>query len=275
MRSRFLTLLILIAVATPLPSGAEQLPTEPPQGGYSVAPLRDPLFDEAQVVVETMAINNWLNANIQKLTQEQMKGPREHLYYLIDSRVKQIYASEKRILPQKNDPILEILFSWSEHLGVYGGAYAFNAVKAPSSAPKTAGIKLPEGMTLNLTDDVFTLRSAFGWSITFPYYFMIWNVGDFIAKGGPRTQLVALSTGAARDESLTGYSQATLMFFYSPEEHGTVDKYWRESLGIGADVKPRALGAQGIHILVRTERFVRRGLSRNQRYIRMESSSLH
>lgn len=219
---------------------------EPMQGGYSVEPLRNPLFDEAAVVVETTAINNWLAANIQRLKYEQMKGPREHLYYLIDSRIKQIYATERRVLPANSDPILEALFSWSEYLGVFGGAQVFNAVKAPSSAAMSPGMKLPEGIDLKLAGDVFTIRSNYGWSITFPYYFMAWNIGDFTAKNGPRTQLVAISTGASKDKSKAGRSQATLMFLFSPEKYDTFDRYWREQMGIGAELQLAALGVKNL-----------------------------
>ncbi len=240
MITKYALTILLFAAAAATPA------TEPLLGGYSVGPLREPLFDEAAVVVETTAINNWLTANIQKLTYDQMKGPREHLYYLIDSRVKQIYASEKRVLPAKNDPLLEILFSWSEYLGVFGGAQAFNAVKAPSSPAKTPGMKLPEGVDLQLAGDVFTVNSKARWSITFPYYFMVWNVGDFTAKGGPRTQLVALSTGASKDKSSAGRSQATLMFLFSPEKYETFESYWRGQMGIGVDIKPAALGVKDL-----------------------------
>lgn len=238
--------ILILTAAVSFPSNAEEKSVKPLQGGYSTEPLRDPLFDEARVVVEAAAINNWLNANIQKLSYEQMKGPREHLYYLIDSRVKQLYASEKRVLPAKHDPILEILFSWSEHLGVFGGAYAFNAVKSPSSAPKVAGMKLPEGFALNLVNDTLTLSSNLGWSITIPYYFMIWNVSDFTAKGGPRTQLVTLSTGAAKDKSQAGRSQATLMFLFSPEKYESFERYWRGLMGIPASIKLDALRVKGL-----------------------------
>lgn len=210
--------------------------------GYSTDPLRAPLFDEAQIAVETMAINNWLNANLQKLTYDQMKGPREHLYYLIDSRVKQHYATEKRVLPEKHDLFLEILFSWAEPLGVFGGADIFNAVRAPASPAKTAGKKLPDGISLTLSKDLLTIQSRSGWAISFPYYFMVWNVGDFTAKDGPRTQVVALSTGAAKDKSQAGKSQGTLMFLFSQEKYETFEKYWREQFGIGTEIKPRALG---------------------------------
>ena len=214
--------------------------------GYSKEPLRALLFDEAQIAVETMAINNWLNANIQKLTYDQMKGPREHLYYLIDSRVKQHYMSEKRVLPEKHDLILEVLFSWAEPLGVFGGSQIFNAVKAESSPPRTPGMKLPEGLSVSLAKDLLTVHSTSGWSVSFPYYFMIWNVSDFTAKGGPRTQLVALSTGAAKDKSRSGKSQATLMFMFSSETYEPFEHYWREQLGIGAEIRAHELGVKNL-----------------------------
>jgi hypothetical protein len=249
MTFRFVTLFASAALLALRPAAVT---AQDPIPGYSVEPLRTPIFDEAQIAVEAMAINNWLNANIQKLTYDQMKGPREHLYYLIDSRVKQHYAAEKRVLPEKHDLILEILFSWAEPLGVFGGSHAFNAVKAPSSSARTPGMKLPEGISLNLTRDLFTVQSSSGWSISFPYYFMVWNVSDFTAKGGPRTQLVALSTGAAKDKSEAGKSQATLMFLFSPEKYEPFEQYWRDQMGIGAEVKPKKLGVKNLssrHIL--------------------------
>jgi len=216
-----------------------------PQGGYSALPLKAPLFDEAQVLVETIALNNWLLANIQNLNYEQMKGPREHLYYLIDSRVKQIYAAEGQVIPKTPDPLLEILFTWPEHLGIFGGAQAFNAVKAPASKPKTPSTTLPKGMALTLDKDMLSVRSDLGWSLEVPYYFMIWNVGDRTVTGGPRTQLVALSTGAAKDKSQAGRSQATLMFLYSPESSlATFDKYWAGQLGVDTTSAPVFLGVK-------------------------------
>ena len=232
----------LLAVAPP-GALAERTSKGPVQGGYSVAPLRNPIFDPAKVVVETKALNSWLGSNIRTLSYEQMKGPRERLYYLIDSRVKQLYAEEKQVLPRANDPILEILFSWSEKLKVFGGAYAFNAVRAPNSKRMEPQLKLPAGIRLSLSKDMFTVQSDLGWSVGFPYYFMIWNIGDFTAKGGPRTQLIALSTGAAKDKSRLGHSQATVLFLFSPARAGfeSFEEYWRKQLGIDATAKQQPL----------------------------------
>src|SRR6267378_8157373 len=103
------------------------------QQGYSTEPLRDPIFDVAGVLVEATAINNWLNFNYRTLSPEQMKGPREHLYYLIDSRIKDTYARTGRVLPTEHDAILEILFSWTERLGAYGGSLVYNQLRSPAS----------------------------------------------------------------------------------------------------------------------------------------------
>jgi hypothetical protein len=233
------TLLLLFST---LSAQAEEVPI----AGYSTEPLRAPLFNEAQIAVETTTINNWLNDNIQKLTYEQMKGPREYLYYLIDSRVKQHYAAERRVLPAKHDLILEMLFSWAEPLGVFGGSQAFNAVKDPASPAKDPVMKLPDGISLILVKDLFAIQSTSGWTLSFPYYFMIGRVRDFTAKGGARTQLVIISTGAAKDKSQAGKSQATLMFMFSPEKYESFERYWREQFGIGTEITPIALGVSNL-----------------------------
>jgi hypothetical protein len=219
---------------------------EAPIAGYSTEPLRAPLFDEAQIAVETTAINNWLIANIKSLTYEQAKGPREYLYYLIDSRVKQHYATEKQVLPTKHDLILEMLFSWAQPLGVVGGSLAFNAVKDPASAAQDPAIKLPEGISLSLAKDLFSMHSTSGWTLSFPYYFMIGRVRDFTTTSGSRAQLVIVSTGAAKDKSKAGKSQATLMFMFSREKYESFERYWREQLGVGLDVTPTALGVRDL-----------------------------
>lgn len=217
--------------------------TEVPQKGYTTIILREPVFNMAKVAVETTRINNWLNLNYKKLTYEQMKGPREHLYYLIDSYMKDRYAREKRILPREHDRILEVLFSWAERLGVYGGTLVYNAIKSPKSAEMEPLLKLPDQISLTLEGDLLSISaSAEGWSVKIPYYFMIWNVNDFTATNGLRTQLVALSTGATLDKSETGHSQATLMLMYSPgAEPNDVAKYWKKGVGIGEEAEKKSI----------------------------------
>lgn len=231
--------LIFPAVAQ---TSVERLPN-----GYAVEPYQTAVFDEAKVAVETVVFNNWLNMNLEKLTYEQLKGPREHLYYLIDSRVKHLYAGEKRILPEKSDLILQMLFSWSERLGVFGGNYAYNAVKNSSSPELLPSMKTPNGIVMSMPKDVFNIQSDLGWAIKFPYNFMVWNVQDFNAIGGSRTQMVAFSTGAAKYNGTLGRSQATLMFLFSPKaDLVEFEKYWVEKLALTSDVKPQPLGVNNL-----------------------------
>lgn len=72
----------------------------PPQQGYSLAPLTTPVYDWAYVLADSVAFNNWLNVNYPKLSREEMKGPREHLYYLISSYVSEYYK-QKNLFYQK------------------------------------------------------------------------------------------------------------------------------------------------------------------------------
>ena len=238
MISRFLVVLVLAA------SSLEGWTEEMPITGYSTAPIHSPLFDEAQVVVEAVRINNWLNDNLQSLPPEDVKWPREHLFYLIDSRVKQIYAEQGHVLPLEHDLVLELLFSWAEPLGVHGGSEIFNVIKAPSTPARVSESKLPEGISLALDKDLLRLKSSLGWEVTFPYYFMFFDAKDFVAKNGPRTQLFIISTGATRDVSPAGKSQATLMFLFTPEEHEPFDRYWATMFGIGPETPAKALGVR-------------------------------
>ncbi len=172
-----------------------------------------------------------------------MKGPREHLYYLIDSYVKDQYTKDKRILPEKHDLILEILFSWSERLGVYGGALVYNSIKASKSPEMAPLMKLPDQISLGLDGDLFKIGlKTEGWSVKIPYYFMISIVDDFTATNSQRTQLLMLSTGTALDNSESGRSQATLMLMYSPGANlDDVANFWKKSIGIGEGAEKKLL----------------------------------
>ncbi|MBV1911221.1 MAG: hypothetical protein KUG78_18140 [Kangiellaceae bacterium] len=213
---------------------ASEPPSEVPQQGYTTGILREPVFELSQVIVEVTALNRWLNSNYEKLTYEQMKGPREHLYYLIDSYVKNLYANDKRIIPEQHDLILDVLFSWAERLGVYGGALVYNSLKSPESAEMPTLMKLPDQISIDLDGDLLTISAnKEGWDVKIPYYFMIWNVDDFRATNGMRMQLVALSTGAAADKSEAGRSQSTIMLVYSPDaDIYEFSKFWNQAMGI-------------------------------------------
>lgn len=217
-----------------------------PQQGYSFEPLNSPVFDYAHVVVDVTVFNNWLNANYSKLNTETMKGPREHLYYLLCSYVAELYKRDKVIMPKEHDLILEILFSWSERLGVFGSSLAYNKVKSDKKKPMPELMKIPESFSISLDNDLYVLTTkSNNWSVKFPYYFMIGTMNDFKATNGMQTQLVSISTGATKDNTKTGHSQGTLMLIYSPSnDFDSFSDFWLSQFGIASGTKPTKLEAK-------------------------------
>lgn len=211
--------------------------------GYSTAPLNDPVFDYAEVIVDTTAFNNWLNANYSKLDAQTMKGPREHLYYLLSSYVSELNKRDGIVLPKENDLVLEILLSWSEKLGVYGAHLFYNKVNNTKSKAMPALMKVSEGIKISAVNDMYIVESKNGsWSTRFPYYFMIGNIKEFNATNGMQTQLLSISTGAAKDKTKAGRSQSTLMFVHSPSQNTEEFKnYWLTQFDISSKIKPKAL----------------------------------
>jgi hypothetical protein len=238
--------LALLAFLPLLASAAEQ-PAPVPQQGYSTATLREPLFDAAQVVLETARVNNWLVDNHEKVGKDQQAKVRERLYYLIDSHIKQEFAKTGRILPKEPDGQLEMLLSWAEPMGVYGGNLIYNAVKRADAPALSPTLLPPEGMTLALRDDLLVVKSDLGWSVSMPYYFMIGKLSDIKVTTGQRTQFVIVSTGTAKDASDFGYSQATLMLMYAPQaDSAEARKIWEQSMQIKPTDEHVALGVRGL-----------------------------
>lgn len=243
---KFLIALFCIVISVPISACGDPV-TKGPQQGYTTTTLREPIFDAAQISIGTVRINNWLNANYGKLNDQQITKVRERIYYLIDSQIKGLYARESKILPEDHDLILEILFSWAERLGVYGGALAYNAVKSPKSTKMETQLNVPDKLFLRLDTDLFTLGSKVqGWEVKIPYYFMIWRLDNFTTTIGQRTQIVALSTGAALDQSSVGHSQATVMLMFSPDaDFHEFSDFWKKAVGVGKNTELISLGVAG------------------------------
>jgi hypothetical protein len=217
-----------------------------PQEGYSFAPLVNPIFDYPDV--DVAAFNNWLNSNYSSLTDETMKGPREHLYYLLCSYVSALYEKDKVVMPKEHDMILEIIFSWSERLGVYGGSLAYNQIKNEDKKPMPELMEVPDTFSISLDNDLYSLATTSkAWSVKFPYYFMIGNINDFTATNGMQTQLVSISTGATKDKTKTGRSQGTLMLIYSPSnKFDSFSKYWLSQFDISSETKLEKLEVKAL-----------------------------
>jgi len=81
---------------------------------------------------------------------------------------------------------------------------------------------------------------------------MVWNIGDIDATNGLRTQLVALSTGAAKDGSPVGQSQATLMLIFSPgADTKRFVASWHAQLGVSEASEQKQLPVRHLRSLYR------------------------
>lgn len=235
---------ILILIFTCNANASEYKPME----GYSSNPLKNPVFDYASVIVDSTAFNNWLNSNYSKLDAQAMNGPREHLYYLLSSYVSELNKKDGLILPKEHDLVLETLFSWSEKLGVYGANLFYNKLKNKNSKPMPELMKISDGIRISTQNDMYLVGSKDAvWSTKVPYYFMIVNINEFNATNGMKTQLVSISTGAAKDNTKVGRSQSTLMFIHSPSpDMNEFSNYWLTQFEISSKTESTPLGINGL-----------------------------
>ncbi len=235
-----------------------------PLPGYSLDPLQKPVFTQAETLIGTMRFNDWLIGNYQNINQRNFWYYREQLYYLISSHVSAIYENDRLVMPDR-DKILELLFYWTELLGVYGGSLVYNQIKEAEREPMKPMLDIPASMELSLEGDLFRVGSKNGgWSVRFPYYFMISILDQKITDSGTKLEQMMVSTGSTRDESPLGYSQATLFLTYSPtgnmEDFATSITGYR-NLGETAEAQgeTRELNVKGLR----------------SRYVFLQDSELH
>ena len=211
---------------------------------YAAEPWEKPALDQARVLVEAVAVSNWLNANYSHLSAAQAQGVREHIHALIDSRVKELYSTTKLLMPAKPDPILASLYSWVGRLGVYGGDDVYDAIRGTYPVQPSPGPQPPEGLALALRGDTLSLSSlAGGWRVAVPFTFFIFDLRNTSEPDGKRTEVAAISMGSAPDIAAPGYSQATLaIIFTDGAERETFEQVWAERFGVPLEVVPSAVG---------------------------------
>ncbi|VAW05481.1 hypothetical protein MNBD_ALPHA01-2196 [hydrothermal vent metagenome] len=233
--SRILATLFIFYLFIPVGLAGEK-PEYQPQAGYTTDLLKEPIYSETQIVIRATKMNNWLNEHYEKLTLGQIKNVREDLYYMISSYAKNLYTAKKRILPDQPDIMLDILLSWADRLGIYGGTEVFTQIRTTSFSDSTRKTKLPDFLTLDMENDLIKVTAkADGWHFKIPYYFMIFEAKQFAATNGMQTQMIVISTGASKDNSEAGRSQSTIMLIYSPEAELTdFSEYWQKVFEIKA-----------------------------------------
>jgi hypothetical protein len=211
---------------------------------YSVEPYKTSAIEPARVLVEAVAINNWLNANHVRMVPSQIQGAREHLHALLDSRVKELYAKNGVLLPKSPDPVLAMLYSWAGRLGVFGADSVYPALKGSYVVNPPPGPKPPDGITVSLEGDSLVVSSSSGpWQAAVPFHYFIFGLQSALAEDSRRTEAFVVSTGSAPDTAPPGYSQATLaVFFTQGADIKAFEAAWSERLQIPVNTKQTSLG---------------------------------
>ncbi|MFC4348795.1 hypothetical protein ACFO5Q_13155 [Kordiimonas lipolytica] len=233
---KFLLFLIAGFLITNSPATATQNPASLEQINYTaITPLKA-IYSEAEVAVYTAKLNNWLNANIDRISEDRLPQIREHLYYLINSHNKNQYGGVATAPIGEPDLILATLFSWAERLGVYGGSMVYEAVKPLKMGPIPSSRHVPDSFTLTFENGMLQVGSKTGaWHTRVPYYFMVGDLRDFTANNGQQTQLAIISTGSAHHEGKDGHSQATLMLIYTADsDEEKFKSFWTQQFGMSA-----------------------------------------
>lgn len=211
---------------------------------YAEQPFQTAAIEPARVIVESVAINNWLNANYPRITPVQTQGAREHLHALIDSRIKELYAKNKFLLPKEPDPILAMLYSWAGRLGVYGADAVYAAVRGKYSVEPSPGPRPPEGLDVALQGETLIISSSEGeWQASVPYHFFIFVLDKATSPDSRRHEGTVISTGSAPVVMPPGYSQATLaIYFTEGAEMASFEPEWCERLQIPCHTSQEAVG---------------------------------
>lgn len=214
---------------------------------FSEAPFKVEAIEPVRALVEAVGFNNWMRENFARMGPGQAQGAREHLHALVDSRVKQAYASGKTLLPATTDPTLALLYSWAGRLGVYGADAVYARVRGGLPITPPAGPSPPANFTLSLKGETLVLSSLTGeWQATVPYHFFIFAIQDAEGVDKRRTEMAITSTGTAPDAAPPGYSQATLaLVFVQGADRATFETEWAERLEIPTSAVPTAVEGTG------------------------------
>lgn len=211
---------------------------------YAEQPFQTAAIEPARVVVESVAINSWLNANYSHITAVQTQGAREHLHALIDSRVKELHGRNKTLLPSEPDPLLAMLYSWAGRLGVYGADAVYAAVRGDFPVEPPPGPRPPPGLDVALHGETLVVSSSGGeWRVIVPYHFFIFALSEVIGNDSRHHEAAVISTGSAPVVMRPGYSQATLaIYFTEGADMASFEPEWCERLQIPCRTEQEVVG---------------------------------
>ena len=216
----------------------------PVKAQYSRQPFEVQAVEPARALVESMAINNWLNENSSRMSEQQRQDAREHLHALIDAQVKRSFFKRGALVAPQSEGTLAPLYSWAGRLGVYGADIVYAAVRGPYPVPVLPGPALPKGLSISLVGEHLALASEFGqWRALIPYHFFVFRAESAAAANGKETEVFLISTGTAPDSAPPGYSQSTIAVFFEHGRNVEFEDEWVRRLGFKTDTPTNTLGS--------------------------------
>lgn len=195
---------------------------------------RIPILGSADVTVRAVSINNWLADNIQSMPADQIQPAKENIYLIIDSIVKQNRLESKTDFSESDDFFLRSMFNWASYLGVPGSDLVSDHFNGKASPVSPKRVTLPQPFSITFKYPLIRLSSSDGdWTLIYPYWFMTGYVQSFQAHNNLETEIAEVSTAFAKHVGIEGYSQATIMFIFSPGNNDNIFKnFWMQSVGL-------------------------------------------
>jgi len=177
----------------------------------------------------------WLQTNGASLPPDQLQGAREHLYFLVGSAARAQLRATGRLFPPRDTLGLAEMLDEGTRLGLPGAGVVARALIGAGAAEHLAPPVLPAApFRLSFSAPEYTLRSAHGWSVRFPYYFMIGALQVRIPNNGVETEMIVLSTLFADHRGLPGRSQATLLLLGAmPNDTSAFYAFWLNAVQLG------------------------------------------
>ena len=178
----------------------------------------------------------WLQTNGASLPPDQLQGAREHLYFLVGSAARAQLSATGRLFPPRDTLGLAEMLDEGTRLGLPGAGVVARALIGAAEAEHLAPPVLAAApFRLSFSAPEYTLRSAHGWSVRFPYYFMIGGLQVSMPNNGVETEMIVLSTLFADHRGLPGRSQATLLLLGAmPNDTSAFYAFWLNAVQLGA-----------------------------------------
>jgi len=189
-----------------------------------------------ELAQEQSQFKAWLRTNVASLSPDQLQGPREHLYFLVGSAARAQFRATGRLFPARDTLGLAEMLDAGTRLGLLGAGLVARTLISAGEAEHLAPAVLPVApLRLSFDAPEYTLHSAHGWSLRFPYYFMIGGLQVSMPNNGVETETIMLSTLFADHHGMPGRSQATLLLLGAmPPDTSAFYAFWLNAFQLGA-----------------------------------------